>query len=182
MKTNDLNLTEQEYELLARIHATKGSMDEKAQQLKDDGVFDSYREIHKGYASLAIAGDIESLKRSIFIQWYRVSEPSCFTGIQELDQDIEEAVLLIVENLIFNGHADEELKWMIAWYYQISGYYFDLVWTNSSVSQILTQFNQNRNYLVDRFPLGESLKNRGQMGKYWMSIISKMQTLDSKQT
>ena len=170
MKTNELNLTEQENELLARINATKGSMDEKAKQLEDDGVFDSYREIHKGYASLAMAGDIESLKRSLFIQWYAVSEPSCFTGIQEVDHDVEEVVFSIVENLIFNGHADEELKFMIAWYYQISSYYFDTFWPNSPIFKILSQFNQNHDYRIERFPLGEPLENRGQMGDYWMSI------------
>jgi hypothetical protein len=122
-------LTERENELMAQVHGTIGSMNEKARQLLDNGVFSSYRKVHNDYAALAATGNIEALKRAFFIQWYAIAEPSCFTGIPSenpwgdgigLDKDTEKVIFDLVEQFI---NSDDELKWMSAWYYLIAEYY-----------------------------------------------------------
>jgi hypothetical protein len=135
--SNIQELTEKENKLLAQVNGIVGSMNEKTRQLSEMGVFSSYRELHNEYAALAKAGNVEALKRAFFIQWYAVSEPSCFTGIPgtdpwgdgtRLDKNTEEVVFdLVAQHL----SSDDELRWMAAWYYQISDYYFEAFWGNS---------------------------------------------------
>lgn len=171
-------LTEQENKLLAQVHGTVGSMNEKARQLLDNGVFDAYRELHKDYASLAMTGNIEALKRAFFIQWYAIAEPSCFTGIPSkntwgdgigLNDDTEKAVFELVARFI---NSNNELKWMTAWYYQIADYYLESFWGNSGIINDLRSYIQETGSLVINAKLSdEPLEKRGQMGDYFISIL-----------
>lgn len=171
-------LTERENELLVQVHGTVGSMNEKARQLLDNGVFNSYRELHNDYASLAITDNVEALKRAFFIQWYSIAEPSCFTGIPSkkpwgdsigLDKDTEKAVFDLVEQFI---NSDDELKWMTAWYYLIADYYFEAFWGNSAIIKSLQSYNQETGSFASNAKLiDEPLEKRGQMGDYFMSVL-----------
>jgi hypothetical protein len=171
-------LTERENKLLAQVHQTVGSMDEKTQQLIESGIFNSYRELHDDYASLAKMGNVEALKRAFFIQWYAVSEPACLTGIPSespwsdgkgLHKDTEKAVFSLVSQFI---NSDTELKWMVAWYYQISDYYFESFEAKSALIENLQSYVQNVASLVNNPKLNdEPLEKRGQMGEYFLSIF-----------
>jgi len=66
-------------------------MDFVTEKLSAEGIFDRYRNIHKSYLELyfRIADEaikLEILKRLIFLNWYAMVEPSCFTGIEDLDK------------------------------------------------------------------------------------------------
>ena len=176
---NIQELTERENKLLSQIHGTVGSMNEKTQQLIENGVFDLYRELHNDYASLAKTGNLEALKRAFFIQWYSIAEPSCFTGIPSiepwgdgkgLDKETEKAVFDLVAQSI---NSDDELKWMTAWFYQIADYYFESFWNNSTIIKDLQNHIQEIGSLVDNAKLSdEPLEKRGQMGSYFMSVLN----------
>ena len=83
------NLARRELELLSRAHVTVGVIEDKFEQLRESGVFAEAATVHKAYITLAGAptGSLEALKRAIFIGWYEVAEPGCFTGIGDLDPD-----------------------------------------------------------------------------------------------
>jgi hypothetical protein len=176
---NIQELTDRENKLLSQVHGIVGSMNEKTQQLIESGVFDSYRDLHNDYVSLAKDGNREALKRAFFIQWYGIAEPSCFTGIPSSDpwgdgrginKETETAVFDLVAQFI---NSDNELKWMTAWYYQIADYYLESFWKDSAIINDLRKYNQEIDSLVSDAKLNdEPLKERGQMGVYFMSILN----------
>ena len=177
-------LTERENELMTQVHRTIGSMNEKAHQLLDNGIFGAFKKLHNNYASLAVTGDIEALKRAFFIQWYAIAEPSCFTGIASenpwgdgvgLDKDTEKMVFDLVEQFI---NSDDELKWMTAWYYLIAEYYLEAFWGNSALIKELQRYNQEFGSLIDHVILSdEPLEKRGQMGAYFASVLKPKENL-----
>lgn len=170
-------LTKRENRLLSQVYGTIGSMNEKTQQLIESGIFDSYRELHNDYVALAKTGNLEALKRAFFIQWYAVTEPSCFTGIPSknswgdgkgLDKATETAVFDLLAHSI---DSDDELKWMAAWYYQITDYYFESFWGKSAILERLQTYIHEIGSTESKLKLNhEPLDQRGQMGKYFVSI------------
>ncbi len=176
---NIQELTKQENELLFQIRNISGSMSERAQQLLDAGIFVSYKKLHQEYANLAAIGDTEALKRATFIQWYAVSEPSCFSGIPgpnpwsadlRLDEEIEKDVLELVQQSILSEQIDAEFNTMLTCYFQISEYYFKYFWENTSLMKKLYQNTQEINFLNALKQLSKrDFRNRGQMGEYWLS-------------
>jgi hypothetical protein len=170
-------LTERENKLLNQVHGSIGSMNEKTQQLIQNGIFDSYRKLHNDYAALATAGNGEALKRAFFIQWYAITEPACFTGIPStnlwgdgkgLDKSAEMAVFDLVAQYM---NSDDELKWMAAWYYQISDYDFESSWDKLALEDLQGYIQENGSLLGKTKLIDAQLKDRGQMGEYFVSIL-----------
>src|SRR4051794_23073956 len=62
-------------------------------------VFNEYKKVHLRYADLS-SGDIEALKRGLFIQWYALAEPSYMTGISDLYEIAEDKVIQSLNQLI----------------------------------------------------------------------------------
>jgi hypothetical protein len=177
---NIQDLTEKENTLLVQIQNVRGLMEEKTQQLKDAGVFETYNQIHKDYVKLAVDGDIEALKRAIFIQWFGVFEPGCFTGIpgtnpwgdgMGLDVEVEKQSLDLAERYYFSENVDDEFKWMVAWYYSLGDYYFEHFLGASALVKALGRYGEEYKLWEDGLPSRKSLENRGQMGGYWLSLL-----------
>ncbi|MGD8454887.1 MAG: hypothetical protein PVF83_00790 [Anaerolineales bacterium] len=179
---NIQELTIQENELLKQVRNITGLMDEKAQKLKKLGIFSSYKRLHQDYVSLAVGGDIEALKRVTFIQWYSVSEPSCFIGIpgpawgddSRLDKGTEKEVFALVQHSILSDQIDNEFRGMLALYFLISPYYFEAFWDNPVILTKLRRYSQEFDISVyaKDFP-SKSFIDRGQMGEYWLSRLAK---------
>lgn len=164
---NKAELERKENELCSIVCDIHGTMEHKFEQLRDNGVFDAYRQVHYAYAVEA-ENDIEFLKRGLFIQWYAMSEPSCFTGINELDNDAEERIIQKVESLILNDKLDNELKWMLK-YYSTWDHVFERF---INKYKGLRDWIQNESEIdlpdnIDR----DDMSRRGQMGKYWNSVL-----------
>ena len=164
-----VELTAEEDRLLAIVSRITGTMEEMFQQLDDLGVFDAYRKVHLAYVDLAERdGNVEALKRAIFLQWFRLSEPSSFTGLWEFDTNAEQKALRLLDHLVITHQLDQELQWMLPWYYFITDFYLDRF---DGFEEIKCFSKENQQELwADGAPTRESLKNRGQMGKYWLSI------------
>ena len=158
-------LATEEERLMAHVRSLTGSMEEKQAQLARDGVFDAYARVHTTYVDLAMAGDMEALKRALFLQWYAVSEPGCFTGLWEMMPEAERCVLERVEQLVATDSLDSELVWMLPYYHSISDWYFD----QQEGLPLLTEWLRERAHRG--FPDGEvqnpALDGRGQMSEYW---------------
>jgi hypothetical protein len=164
-----VELTAEEDRLLAIVSRTTGSMEEMSQQLDNLGVFDAYRKVHMAYVDLAERdGNVEALKRAIFLQWFRLSEPSCFTGLLEFDTRAEQKALRLLDHLVITHQLDQELQWMLPWYYFITDFYLDHF---EGFEEIKCFSKENQQELwADGAPTRDSLRNRGQMGEYWLSI------------
>ncbi|MBI3221182.1 MAG: hypothetical protein HYZ44_16860 [Bacteroidetes bacterium] len=97
-------------------------------------------------------------------------EPSCFTGIWELDGDtIHESYSILNDRLKYKK-LDDELKWMIS-YYSVNGWTI-LLYSEKEMVE-LTYFvktiDQTKIHLPDKGLLTTTMINRGQMGKYFTS-------------
>ena len=105
-----------EARLLEEVGRVTGLMEEKHARLEAAGVFRDYREVHREYARLAADGEAEALKRALFLQWYALSEPACFTGVFEIfnsaqtlvAREVDGSLMLIVGSppYIFVGNID----------------------------------------------------------------------------
>jgi len=158
-------LSNKENELYSIVLGVQGTMEEKAKQLRDKGVYDKYKKIHSTYASNSDR-DLESIKRGLFIQWYALCEPSCFTGINELELKSELKIIGHIDKLITNNNLDSELKWMLKYYSNWSYVFERFEEFNGLQNWIKNQIEIELPSTVDR----EQMQNRGQMGKYWSSI------------
>lgn len=159
------DLTKRENELHSIILGLRGTMEERSAQLRDKGVFDAYRQIHSSYADQADK-DLEHLKRGLFIQWYSMTEPSCFTGIHELDNNAERKIIEQVDNLIKRDKVDTELSWMLK-YYLTWDYVFERFKEYHGLQHWIE--NDTETELPTKIDKDE-MSTRGQMGKYWNSL------------
>lgn len=141
----------------------------------DSGTFHEYGLIHKQYLTLIKETTDEyerneGLKRIIFLNWYHLVEPSCFTGIWELDGDAIHQSYSILNDRMKGDTMDDELKWMISYY---SSNDWTILLYSEKEMDALTSFvkavDQTKNHLPDKESLTKTMINRGQMGKYFTS-------------
>ena len=171
-RLRDLAIREEDLlERVRRLIAGTGrkSMSWQEQRLSDDGVFVEYASIHREYVELALAGNVEALKRALFLQWYEVSEPSCFTGISDLDTQARLDVFAHLERECVAKSLDPELEWMLPFYYSIAEYYMPL---DGSFPTLTAFCEEHFPYGELQLPTGNVFQGRGQMGHYWESIRS----------
>ena len=129
-------------------------------------IFSAYKKIHRAYANFS-SFDIEALKRGLFIQWYAIAEPNYLTGIGELDESTEAKIIEDLNNFILTKKIDYELTWMLN-YYARWNWIFDRIKSFKGFDKaIVNQQNDKLPDLINR----ESMNLRGQMGKYWNSLI-----------
>ena len=168
-------LSDKELNIYQQVFSLQGTMGEKIKQLKDSGIFDKYSEIHKQYLALIKTTENkeeinEGLKRLIFLNWYHIIEPSCFTGLWELDGDTIHESYLFLNDYLKKNKVDGELKWMVS-YYSCNDWTI-LTYSENEMRE-LTAFvksvDETKNHLPDKDVLTKTMINRGQMGKYFTS-------------
>jgi len=114
-------LSDKELDIYRKVSLLQGTMDEKTKEVKASGAFDKYGEIHKQYLDLIkSAGEDkeidEGITRITFLNWHHMIEPSCFTGIWELNGDTIHESYSILNDRLKSNKVDEELKWMPSYY------------------------------------------------------------------
>lgn len=168
-------LSDRELDIYKKVFSLQGTMDEKTKQLKDSGTFDSYREIHNQYLEVIKSTRDEKeinegLKRIIFLNWYHIIEPSCFTGIWELDGDTIHESYSILNDRLTDNKVDNELKWMLSYYSANDWTILDF--SEKEMPQLTTfvkSVDQSQNHLPDKDELTNTMIDRGQMGEYFKS-------------
>jgi len=146
-------------------HPSRG---DKHAQCERDGVYEAWRRIFAEYVALARSGDLEALKRALFLAWYSQAEPSELSGLYLLDRGLWVEVLHMLEDLAARDELDDELKWMLPYYYMIADWYL------SSGFDAVENASKENVDLWQRLCLESSFENRGQLGKYWTSIQSNL--------
>ncbi len=169
------SLSKKELEILQYVDSLEGSIQQLKEQLSDNEIFNQCRDIHKSYLALFHQqtdenNKLETLKRLIFLNWYSLAEPSCYTGIEELDAQVTFESYAILDEYIKQNKLDTELKWMLSYYSCMD--FIILMFTENKLNS-LTNFVKNVNTSVLHTPKNElpkgSMNNRGQMGIYWIS-------------
>lgn len=172
MKITIDSLSIQELKLYNYTDSLKGTMDQMEKQLQARGIFDQYREIHKSYLDLFFNTEneetkLEILKRLVFLNWYGIIEPSCFTGIQDLDSSIIFESYSILNEYLIDNKIDKEFKWMLSYY---SSWDFAILPFSENNLSALTKFVKEVDTTIlacpkKQLPKG-TMDNRGQMGLY----------------
>ena len=157
------DLTALENEWLAR-HPAQGFMEERDTFLRENGVYGAWRRIFAEYVALARSGDLEALKRALFLTWYEQAEPSELSGLDLLDAGLKEEVFQMLEDLAARDGFDDELQWMLPYYHSIADWYLP-----SGFDRVEKASKQSEELWRRRCP-GGSFDNRGQLGIYWESI------------
>lgn len=171
------SLSSQELELHNYAISLEGTIDQMDKQLQQHGIYDQYRNIHKSYLDLFFNTEheetkLEILKRLVFLNWYGIIEPSCFTGIQDLDSSIIFESYSILNEYLVRHKIDKEFKWMLSYY--CSWDFAVLPFSENNLSA-LTKFVKEVDTTVlacpkKQLPKG-TMDNRGQMGIYWISCL-----------
>jgi hypothetical protein len=130
-------------------------------------ITNEYSEIHFEYSILAQT-DIEALKRGLFILWYSIAEPTFLTGIGKLDSHAENRIIRTLNTVLIENSCDYELEWMLD-YYSAWDYVFQ--------RYVGFEYFQNRLKRNSKIDLpnvidNNKMKERGQMGIYWNSILN----------
>ncbi len=132
--------------------------------LREDGTFAAYAAIHAGYVALADGPepDLEALKRALFLGWYQITEPSCFTGVDDLDTHEVARSYAVLDRVVGDGQVDAELAAMLDWYEGVHrGWHGRAAPTERALLSSLPA-DAYKNLRFSR----EDLESRGQMGKY----------------
>ncbi|RZJ78521.1 MAG: hypothetical protein EOO47_13570 [Flavobacterium sp.] len=171
------NLSNKELELYEHVCELRGSIEEKHTKLIIDGTYEKYREVHRNYFNLFLStkNDVEKLeilKRLTFLNWYSFTEPSFFTGIEDLDKSIIFKSYSILDDYLTTHKIDRELRFMLSYY--------------SSFEWAILEFSEGELHELTRFVkksfdipfetlshkiIMEEMQNRGMMGIYWSSMI-----------
>lgn len=176
MKTEIDILSDRELEIWEYAESQNGTMDFVTEKLSTEGIFEQYRNIHRSYLELYLridneAAKLEILKRLIFLNWYAQVEPSCYTGIEDLDNTIVFASYSILDQYLIDRKIDAEFKWMLSFY---SSWDYTILPFSENKLETLTAFVKGIDTSILSCPKNQLPKgvmdNRGQMGIYWISM------------
>ncbi|MGQ7852787.1 hypothetical protein ACUN24_00910 [Pedobacter sp. WC2501] len=166
-------LSKLELDLYNYAEYLDGDMDSKGKQLQEEGIFDQYKNLHQSYLDLFLdAKDeetkLEILKRLIFLNWYAQVEPSCYTGIHDLDHAVVLESYSILNEYLIDNKIDKEFTWMLSYY---SSWDFAILPFSQNNLNTLRRFVKEVDTAVlscpkKQLPKG-TMDNRGQMGIYW---------------
>lgn len=129
------------------------------------GVYAAWRDIFRQYAALGQDGDLEALKRALFLIWAEKSISRLITGLQDLDQTSIQETLATADQLARESRLDAELEWMLPYYYLVERSYLD----RFDNLEALKQASLARPFLYRQRCLDVSFDHRGQMGSYWQA-------------
>jgi hypothetical protein len=173
----------------------KGSPEDERDDGQETGVYAAWGKIFELYVIEARKGEMEALKRALFLYWYSCSEPNELSGIPVLDKTLVKETLQIVNDTARRGELDTEFEWMLPYYYDTTDWYIDQFrglrrlkkvskanraiympnWDQPACYESLSEPKEASARKVDLDPweelcLRSSFSDRGQMGHYWKSI------------
>jgi hypothetical protein len=169
MKIDALNLAERH--LISQVNSVTGLMEEKHDQLNESGVYSEYRKIYENYVELIESDNegLEALKRAIFLKWWELAEPSCFTGLYDLPEKATRIAFESLDHRIKADGLDFELDWMLPFYNEIAEWVF---LPHSDLQNLKSYLAKANTDLIDKANMkAEDFENRGQMGDYWQSVF-----------
>jgi hypothetical protein len=174
-------VAQREMVVLARAVATSRTMQDKERLLRADGTFAESAAIHATYVDFAAGlwspNALEALKRAVFLGWYAAVEPSCFTGVDDLDETVLQREFDLLLATTRDGRLDGEFEAMLGWYVQVASYAFvgraggDGLKLANAAAELIRDLRLFDGHAYKHFPFSRTdLERRGQMGHYWISL------------
>ena len=157
-------LTEIESSIQGRMPQS-GTFEERHVFFTANGIYREWQSVFEKYAEQGIDGDLEALKRALFFLWYQCAEPNQLSGLSELNEIVTEEVLAKINCIAEGSNLDEELTFMLPYYYQVCEWYFDRF---SNLNSLYEASQSNTEMWIKCAPIREWC-NRGIMGEYWSS-------------
>ncbi|GAA3927607.1 hypothetical protein [Litoribacillus peritrichatus] len=142
-----------------------GTFEERHKFLEGNGIYQEWRGLFEKYSELAFSGDIEALKRTLFFIWYQCSEPNQLSGLNKLDEKITEKVLREIDSLVELNKLDNELEFMLPYYFQVCEWYFE----RFNKLNALSKASKIKSELWQVEAPKCKWLSRGRMGEYWSS-------------
>jgi len=155
-------LTALEYGWLRKQHRCGENKETLYKQL---GVYTAWQDIFRQYVALARQGNIEALKRALYLAWTERSQGPILSGVKDLDRGLIRELFGLVDGLARTGGLDAELQWMLPYYYLIEPSYIE----QFKGFEALRQVSRQGPFLYRQACLESSFDNRGHMGEYWKS-------------
>ena len=140
-----------------------GHFDERNEHMHETGLYRESANVFKAYVELAVAGNLEAIKRAFFYSWYQISEPNSLSGIPVLDDVLVLKILTIVNQMAKEDSLDEELELMLRLYYLVACYYFERF---DGLEDLKAVSERGKDPLA-RLTTSYNHTNRGQMGYYF---------------
>lgn len=159
-------LTETEEELLARM-PQGGFFEMRHRYLVENGIYDEWRELFEKYVGLALDGDLEALKRALFLAWFEACEPAPLSGLFDLNEQVVVTLLEYLDSKVKRDETDSELKWMLPYYYCIADWYTP---KSASVDALVKFSRQGDEKSFMEHLNQKQMVERGLLGSYWCSI------------
>lgn len=142
-----------------------GTIEEKNDKVVYFGIGTKYQKIHEEYSRLA-KSELEALKRGLFIMWYALTKPSCYTGIVILNPVAENKILKILDRRLKNDITDYELDWMLDYYSNWEFVFERFIEFKNLQDRLRKKEKIDLPNQIDR----KKMSKRGQMGRYWNSL------------
>ncbi|OHB64906.1 MAG: hypothetical protein A2Y76_12810 [Planctomycetes bacterium RBG_13_60_9] len=159
MNTEELAVLEEEW-----LSRQRSPTKDRAALYERIGVYAAWRDIFKQYVARAREGDVEAVKRALYLVWAERSGDPLLTGVKGLDEGSIIEVFHLVDGLARAGRIDGELQWMLPYYYVIDPLYLD----RFEGYDALKRASSAQPFLLYRQRcLTGSFDHRGQMGEYW---------------
>ena len=152
------------------VAQVSGTLEERDRALERAGLYAEYPAILSGYRALLDdeSSSAEALKRAVFLVWYSGVQPPVVSGIAELPEIEARAALDALDAVCRAERADEELRWMLAWYHEVADYALLRVPGLLAVQAVIDESDSSawQRAALDR----EQMEGRGLLGRYWMSL------------
>lgn len=157
--------------VLARISGARGNPDERDAQITRSGLYGEYPAIIRSYFE-ALGPEpetsLEITKRTVFLVWHSFKALPVDSGISEVAESTVRDVFAALDHVIATGGADEELRWMLAWYRDSFPEPFDTYGPVRNLDNFIRDVSTEdalEHLRASRFT------GRGQLGLYWSSLL-----------
>jgi hypothetical protein len=157
--------------VLARIAGATGTPDERDAQITRSGLYAEYPAIIRAYGEVSgpeRETSLEVTKRTLFLIWHSFKALPVDSGISEVAESTVREVFARLEATIAGGRADDELRWMLAWYRDTFPEPFDTFGPVRSLDAFIRDVSTED--ALDGLR-ASSFTGRGQLGMYWSSLL-----------
>lgn len=158
--------------VLARISGATGTPDERDAQITRSGLYAEYPAIIRAYFEAADTDaetHLEVMKRTVFLIWHSFQALPVDSGIAEVAESTVREAFADLDWMIGNGTADDELRWMLAWYRDTFPEPFDTFGPVRSLDAFIRDVSTGE--ALERLR-GGNFTGRGQLGLYWASLLA----------
>jgi hypothetical protein len=158
--------------VLVSIAGATGTPDERDSQIERSGLYGEYPAILNAYIEHFSNPDtvLEALKRAYFLVWRSAMAPPSETGIASLPDGTIRVVIDELDAWARREAADDELRWMLGHYHGRGPSVLELYGGSPRLVRLAASATEDAWRRAS--PPTASMAGRGQMGRYWLALLT----------